>query len=69
MINMSWKITRNQTGYPLEILVDDTTIALTGSALDDALPIGGDEAGVIVYNADFSVIKQRDFDGTWKVVE
>lgn len=68
MINMSWKITRNQTGYPLEILVDDTTVALSGEALDNALPIGGDEAGVIVYNADFSIVKQRDFDGTWKVV-
>lgn len=34
---MSWKITRNQTDYPLEILVDDTTIALIGSALDEAL--------------------------------
>lgn len=65
---MSWKITKNQTGYPMEILVDDITVALSGEALDNALPIGGDKVGVIVYNADFSIIKQRDFDGAWKVV-
>ena len=66
---MSWKITKNQTGYPMEILVDDTTVALSDEALDKALPLGADEAGTIVYNVDFSVIKQRGFDGTWKVVE
>lgn len=65
---MAWKITRNQTGYPMEILVDSTTIALSGEALDNALPLGADAVGTIIYNADFSIVKQRDFDGAWKVV-
>lgn len=65
---MAWKIMKNQTGYPLEILVDEETILLDGEDMDAALPLEGNKAGTIVYNADLSTIKLRDFDGTWEEV-
>ena len=56
---MSWKITSNNgTMYPPEVLVDDTTIALTSDvAIDAALPESCRVVGTIIYSADFSTIK------------
>lgn len=67
---MSWKITSNNgTMYPPEVLVDDTTIALTSDvAIDAALPESCRVVGTIIYSADFSTIKQKNFDGEWVIV-
>lgn len=63
---MSYKITNNNGNmYPPEVLVDFDTIALDDAEIDASLPDSCRVLGTIIYNADYSVIKTKDFDGSW----
>lgn len=62
-----WKITENNNLlYPPEVLVDDDIIE-DDNLLDSTLPESCKVPGVLVYNADYSVIKSRSIDGTWEL--
>lgn len=49
--------------HPVEALVSDNLITASdeeiNAALKDATP------GTVIYNAGMSIIKQKDFDGSW----
>lgn len=60
-----WKITENNNLlYPPEVLVDDDIIE-DDNLLNSTLPESCKVPGVLVYNADYSVIKSRTLQNTW----
>lgn len=65
---MDWKITANNNLlYPPRVMVSEDVIA-DDTLLNSTLPESCHVPGTIAYTADYSVIKTRDVDGTWKEV-
>lgn len=62
---MDWKMTAGGLTPP-ELLVSEDLINMTDEQIDENLPEGYKEIGCIIYTADFSKVKQKDFDGSWK---
>lgn len=51
--------------YPKTIMVADDVISLTDEEIDEILPDNLKKTGTIIHNPSYSIIKNRDFDGSW----
>lgn len=70
---MKFVITANNPhmiGYcPPETMVEASVATKTDEQIDAELPEELTVPGAIIYTADMSVIKVKDFDGSWKAKE
>lgn len=67
---MAWKITNNNGNlYPPEVQVDTALITMDSAAIDAALTESCRVVGTLIYAPDYSIIKNRNFDGSWVEVE
>lgn len=64
---MDWKITSCGLS-PSKILVSDVLIKKSDFEIDCVLPQSCKVVGTIIYTADFSAMKCKDLDGSWKAV-
>ena len=55
--------------YPKIVMVTDELIAKTDDEIDAILPDELKRIGTLIFNPDYSVIKNRDFDGSWVEVD
>lgn len=52
--------------HPVEALVSDDPITASDEKINEALTDA--TPGTVIYNAGMSIIKQKDFDGSWATV-